>query len=289
LREESVDGRIEHAHACRQGARRLVVASLKDDHKDVKRALREFEKLDARADAPRMQALVARTLALLEMHATLELELFYPALRAAAVEGDLVDEAEIEHASMTALIEQTRRAGPSDAKYVARIKVLGEYVRHHVQEEEKPCSAPSGARPVRWEELAAAMAARRMELMRPASSSRPVEGRFRGRRIGGAPEAHRACGQARDRPQVLDGQGKGHGNDPRGLTRARGAPRRSEPVGHAERDVLDRRCSLAREVEVVLLPAHAGLDAARKVDVQPDAVAESRSRCRARSSGPKAD
>jgi len=122
--------------AAAKAARRLVVASLKEDHKDVKRALREFEKLDAKADAPRMQAVVARTLALLEMHATLELELFYPALRAAAVEVDLVDEAEIEHASMTALIEQSRRAGPSDAKYVARIKVLGEYVRHHVKEEE---------------------------------------------------------------------------------------------------------------------------------------------------------
>ena len=66
-----------------------------------------------------------------------EEEIFYPAVRSAAEDAaDLMDEAEVEHASAKDLIAQIREMDPEDDLYDAKVKVLGEQVAHHVQEEE---------------------------------------------------------------------------------------------------------------------------------------------------------
>ena len=72
----------------------------------------------------------------LTVHATIEEELFYPAAREAEVETDLLDEAEVEHASAKDLIAQIEGMGPDDELYDAKVTVLGEYIDHHVKEEE---------------------------------------------------------------------------------------------------------------------------------------------------------
>ena len=117
-------------------AKTEIIEELKEDHKRAKQAFREAEKLDAEEDGEELKALVEQTCAELEVHATLEEELFYPAAREVLKDGDLIDEAEVEHGSGKALIAQLRAMGPEDDKYAATFKVLGEYINHHVKEEE---------------------------------------------------------------------------------------------------------------------------------------------------------
>ena len=60
--------------------------------------------------------------------------IFYPALREAIKQTDLLDEAEVEHASAKDLIAPIQDACEIDEKFDATVKVLGEYIDHHVKE-----------------------------------------------------------------------------------------------------------------------------------------------------------
>jgi hemerythrin superfamily protein len=101
----------------------------------------------------------------LTVHAAVEEELLYPAARGALAEASLIDEAEVEHESLHALIEQLRAMTPEDDKYVARFTVLCEYVLHHVKEEEGEMFPLLEKARLDWESMAAEMDARRRELM----------------------------------------------------------------------------------------------------------------------------
>ena len=72
---------------------------------------------------------------MLKAHTTIEEEIFYPAARAAGVDENLLDEADVEHASAKDLIAQIEAAGADGDHYDAKVKVLGEYITHHVVEE----------------------------------------------------------------------------------------------------------------------------------------------------------
>lgn len=110
---------------------------LQEDHKRVQKIFKQFEKLD-REDSEAMREMVETACAELELHAQLEEELFYPALREAGDEekSHLLDEAEVEHDSAKQLIAQLRELQPDDPRYAATFTVLGEYVNHHIEEEE---------------------------------------------------------------------------------------------------------------------------------------------------------
>jgi len=109
---------------------------LKQDHANVKAMFKEYEALGDRAFAGKKK-LADRICLELTKHSTAEEELFYPALREASRESeDLVDEASVEHASLKALISQISQMDSHDELYDAKVKVLGEYVNHHVKEEE---------------------------------------------------------------------------------------------------------------------------------------------------------
>lgn len=119
------------------GSRGDAIALLKQDHKEVKQLFKDYEKLaESEAPAEDRQALAEQICAMLTVHATIEEEIFYPAARGAMEEQDLLDEAEVEHASAKDLIAQIQSMQPDDELYDAKVKVLGEYVDHHVQEEE---------------------------------------------------------------------------------------------------------------------------------------------------------
>jgi hemerythrin len=80
---------------------------------------------------------IARTICEeLKVHAQLEEELFYPAVREAIDDDEMMNEAEIEHGSAKDLIAQIEDASPEDERYDALVKVLSEYIKHHVKEEE---------------------------------------------------------------------------------------------------------------------------------------------------------
>jgi hemerythrin-like domain-containing protein len=109
-----------------------AIALLTEDHDYVKKAFRAFEKMDEE-DQP---ALVKQVLQALKVHTRIEEQIFYPAVRKALKDQDLMNEAEVEHDSAKVLIRQLERMKPGDPKFAATFTVLGEYVNHHVKEEE---------------------------------------------------------------------------------------------------------------------------------------------------------
>lgn len=156
-----------------QSAREQVIADLKNDHKRVKKAYKDFEKLGS-DDPEACRAIVEQVLLELQVHASLEEELLYPAARDALPQADLIDEAEVEHESAHQLMDQLRSLGPEDDKYAARFTVLCEYVLHHVKEEEGELFPALEELRLDWENLAETMSARRQELTASQDEDAPV-------------------------------------------------------------------------------------------------------------------
>ena len=143
-----------------------AVSLLANDHADVADLFDEYEAMvDSAAADDEKQALAERICAMLTAHTTLEEEIFYPAAREALDEQDLLDEAEVEHATAKDLIEQIQSMDPTDELYDAKVKVLGEYVSHHVQEEEEEIFPRCQSSQMDLEGLAEELHARKEELM----------------------------------------------------------------------------------------------------------------------------
>jgi hemerythrin superfamily protein len=108
------------------------------DHRAVKKMFKEFEELTgsrARSAGQKKMDLARQICMELTVHTQIEEEIFYPALREAIKDTDLLDEAEVEHQSAKDLISQIQAAAEPDEKFDAKVKVLGEYIDHHVKEE----------------------------------------------------------------------------------------------------------------------------------------------------------
>lgn len=139
-----------------------AIKLLKDDHREVKGWFKDYESLE---DAAEKQALVLRICEALTVHTRIEEEIFYPAARAAIGDEDLLDEAEVEHASAKALIEELLAMQPDDRLYDAKVTVLGEYVSHHVEEEEGEMFPEARDSDIDLKALGAQLLARKQELM----------------------------------------------------------------------------------------------------------------------------
>ena len=139
-----------------------AIALLKADHEAVNQLFAEYEK--TRSVSTRM-GLVAEICNALSVHAQIEEEIFYPAVKTALKDKLLVPEATVEHTTVKELIGQLKGVEPDGEMYDAKVKVLSEYVKHHVKEEQNEMFPKAKASSLDMAELGARMAARKDALL----------------------------------------------------------------------------------------------------------------------------
>ena len=110
-----------------------AISLLRADHKEVSALFEQFEK--ARSTAKKQQ-LVEQICIALTVHAQIEEEIFYPEVQAALKDKELVPEAKVEHQSIKDLIAAVEGVAPDGEDYDAKVTVMGEWVKHHVKEEQ---------------------------------------------------------------------------------------------------------------------------------------------------------
>ena len=116
-----------------------AVEKLKSDHDAVKDLFDEYEDKKDDMSSSEKKEMVSEICMELTVHAQIEEEIFYPAVREVADDDldELLDEAEVEHTGAKDLIAQLEGASPEEELYDAKVTVLGEQVKHHAREEEK--------------------------------------------------------------------------------------------------------------------------------------------------------
>ena len=141
-----------------------VFTMLKADHKKVKALFAEYQEA-----TPRKQQDIAQTVIQeLEIHAELEEELIYPAIRKGIKDDKLMNEATEEHHLVHVLIAELKELDSRDATFIAKFTVLGELVKHHVKEEEGEMFPQAQKAKIDWESLKAEVMERKEHLMAQA-------------------------------------------------------------------------------------------------------------------------
>jgi hypothetical protein len=142
---------------------------LSSDHRKVEELFEQFENAKG---ASKKQEIVLQLCTELKVHAMIEEEIYYPAIRG-KVEDDDLDEAYVEHDGAKMLINDLEKAEPDEDFYDAKVSVLQEQIQHHVKEEEKQRDnlfSQTRKTDVDLKALGARMAARKAELMALAQS-----------------------------------------------------------------------------------------------------------------------
>lgn len=139
-----------------------AIALLRADHRLVSELFAQFEKSRS---ATKKKALVQQICTELTVHAQVEEEIFYPAVKAAMKDKELVPEARVEHETLKWLIAQVEGAQPDGEDYDAKVKVMSEYVKHHVKEEQNEMFPKAKKTRLDMAELGAQIAARKQALL----------------------------------------------------------------------------------------------------------------------------
>lgn len=143
-----------------------AIELLTSEHKEVKALFEEYQRsVDKESSSKELTALAQKICSLLTVHAKVEEEFLYPALRKSFDTSELIDEAAIEHATIKSLIEQIVNGNRRDSLYDAKVKVLGEYVDHHVKEEEGQIFPKAKILKLDMEEIGKAIVLRKAELL----------------------------------------------------------------------------------------------------------------------------
>ena len=140
-----------------------AISLLMKDHKDVKALFAQYQGLSDRSFATKKK-LAEQICHELTVHTQLEEEIFYPAVRRPIHDGDLMDEAVVEHASAKELIAQILAMEPTEDLYDARLTVLSEQIEHHVKEEEGDMFPKVGKTGLDLDALGEQMATRKQQL-----------------------------------------------------------------------------------------------------------------------------
>jgi hypothetical protein len=145
--------------------RQNALTLLRSDHEEVSALFDKYEKGKSRLDANRKKALSEEICQALTVHAQIEEEIFYPACHEQVDKAeDLLAEAKVEHESLKNLISKIEAEEPGSEEYDAQVKVLGEYVKHHVKEEQNALFSKVRKSELDLKALGEQLAARKMEL-----------------------------------------------------------------------------------------------------------------------------
>jgi hemerythrin-like domain-containing protein len=142
-----------------------AIELLIDDHKKVKKLFKEFEKLAKQDNTDAKVEIAMQICEELTIHASIEEEIFYPAARRAIKDDDMLNEAVVEHATAKDLIAQIQEMEGDDDMYDAKVKVLSEYINHHVEEEEGEMFPKARKAKMDLEGIGAQLLERKEELM----------------------------------------------------------------------------------------------------------------------------
>ena len=140
-----------------------AIELLKADHRRVEKLFADFEAAEVDARDAIAQSICQE----LTVHAQIEEEILYPEAKSVLEEDDedLVNEAQIEHASAKELIAQIEGMTTDDEMFNATVKVLSEYIKHHVKEEEEELFPTLENSDLDLEEMGSELAARKEELV----------------------------------------------------------------------------------------------------------------------------
>ncbi|MBV8893414.1 MAG: hemerythrin domain-containing protein [Acidobacteria bacterium] len=140
-----------------------AIELLKEDHREVQAFFQEYESLK---DDAEKEALALKICLALQVHAQIEEEIFYPEARNAIENPGLIDEAIVEHAAAKQLIAEIETIEVGDSMRDAKVKVLGEQIDHHVQEEEGELFPAVEAAGLDVNAIGQRMSARKAELLK---------------------------------------------------------------------------------------------------------------------------
>lgn len=143
-----------------------ITDMIRFDHSHVMVTFHQYTK-DKR---PSVKKALAETICdALEIHATLEEEIFYPVMRPRAANQKVMEKSEPEHMEMRHLIQELRNTDPRDSRHDELMFELMRDVQHHVADEETVLlpEAEATLSKDRLSELGAEMTRRRLELVTP--------------------------------------------------------------------------------------------------------------------------
>jgi len=142
---------------------------LEEDHREVEGFFEEYENLE---DTGEKEGMALKICLALTVHTQIEEEIFYPAAREAIEKSELIDEAIVEHASAKQLITEIKEMDANDELYDAKVKVLGEQVLHHVEEEEDELFPEIESSELDLEALGRKMAERKAALLKETETEK---------------------------------------------------------------------------------------------------------------------
>jgi hemerythrin superfamily protein len=153
----------------KSAAQQNALSMLRSDHEEVSGLFQKYEKGKSRLDASKKAALAGEICEALSVHAQIEEEIFYPACSEHVGKAtDLLAEAKVEHHSLKGLIANIEAEQPGSETYDAHVKVLAEYVKHHVKEEQNELFPKVRKSDLDLKELGQQLAARKAELQNGA-------------------------------------------------------------------------------------------------------------------------
>jgi hemerythrin superfamily protein len=135
---------------------------LKTDHKRVSELFADYEEANSVKEKSQIAQQICNELT---VHAQIEEEIFYPAVKKALKDKELIPEATVEHATLKSLVAQIEEEEPGGEMYDAKIKVMKEYVKHHVKEEQNEIFPKAKSTDLDMKALGAKLSKRKEELI----------------------------------------------------------------------------------------------------------------------------